>query len=73
MAAEDPNYKRLRSWRKRRGLTQKQLAELAGTNQTRLSRIENGSEEPTLHLAFAFERLTKRHVRANAWPAVQAA
>jgi len=42
--------RRIRSLRKARGLSQEQLAELAGTSPKYLSRIETGRENPTLDL-----------------------
>lgn len=39
---------RVRQVRTDRGLSQPQLAELAGTTETTLSRIENGRVSPTL-------------------------
>ncbi|WP_221351801.1 helix-turn-helix domain-containing protein [Streptomyces beigongshangae] len=38
----------VRSWRLRRGLSQACLAELAGTGQAAISRIESGRDLPTL-------------------------
>ncbi|MFJ8827300.1 helix-turn-helix transcriptional regulator [Streptomyces sp. NPDC102467] len=40
----------VRDWRRRRGLSQAQLAELIGTGQAAISRIENGRDVPTLPL-----------------------
>ncbi|MFF8884018.1 helix-turn-helix domain-containing protein [Streptomyces flaveolus] len=40
----------VRSWHHRRGTSQAQLAELAGTGQAAISRIESGRDLPTLAL-----------------------
>ncbi|MFF1708182.1 helix-turn-helix domain-containing protein [Streptomyces sp. NPDC058252] len=40
----------VRSWRRQRGLSQARLAELAGTGQAAISRIESGRDLPTLML-----------------------
>ncbi|WP_062651273.1 helix-turn-helix transcriptional regulator [Streptomyces maremycinicus] len=40
----------VRQWRTRRGLSQARLAELAGTGQAAISRIESGRDLPTLAL-----------------------
>ncbi|MER6677784.1 helix-turn-helix transcriptional regulator [Streptomyces sp. NPDC000983] len=40
----------VRSWRRRRGMSQARLAELAGTGQAAISRIESGRDLPTLAL-----------------------
>ena len=37
---------RLREWRRRRALQQKDLAEITGLARATISRIENGHEEP---------------------------
>ena len=39
---------RLRAWRTRRGLTQKQLAALAKVSHGYLARLERGRQDPTL-------------------------
>ena len=36
--------------RKERGLTQKQLSELTGISQSDISRIENGTKNPSLEM-----------------------
>lgn len=46
MAGESP----LRVWRKHRGLTLDKLAEIVGTTDASLSRIENGVQEPKVML-----------------------
>ncbi|MER7983859.1 helix-turn-helix transcriptional regulator [Streptomyces sp. NPDC095817] len=38
----------VKAWRVRRGVSQAQLAELAGTGQAAISRIESGRDLPTL-------------------------
>ena len=48
--------KELRSVRKAIGLTQGELAHLANTSQVHISRIETGTQEPTLNM---MERITK--------------
>ncbi|MFJ3672418.1 helix-turn-helix domain-containing protein [Streptomyces sp. NPDC090106] len=40
----------VRSWRSQRGISQPRLAELAGTGQAAISRIESGTDLPTLAL-----------------------
>ncbi|MER7577870.1 helix-turn-helix transcriptional regulator [Streptomyces sp. NPDC126514] len=40
----------VRSWRRQRGMSQARLAELAGTGQAAISRIESGRDLPTLAL-----------------------
>ncbi|MFF1594280.1 helix-turn-helix domain-containing protein [Streptomyces sp. NPDC058286] len=40
----------VRAWRRRRGLTQAELAAAAGTQQASVSRIEKGTDVPTLPL-----------------------
>ncbi|MFD6825254.1 helix-turn-helix domain-containing protein [Streptomyces sp. NPDC060085] len=40
----------VRHWRERRGMSQARLAELAGTGQAAISRIESGRGQPTLAL-----------------------
>ncbi|MFG2439633.1 helix-turn-helix domain-containing protein [Streptomyces sp. NPDC048508] len=40
----------VKAWRIRRGVSQAQLAELAGTGQAAISRIESGRDLPTLAL-----------------------
>ncbi|WP_338696941.1 helix-turn-helix transcriptional regulator [Streptomyces sp. Q6] len=40
----------VRRWRRERGLSQSRLAELIGTGQAAISRIENGKDVPTLPL-----------------------
>ena len=40
----------VRSWRRQRGMSQTRLAELAGTGQAAISRIESGRDLPTLAL-----------------------
>ncbi|WP_394433721.1 helix-turn-helix domain-containing protein [Streptomyces sp. SGAir0957] len=40
----------VRTWRRERGLSQAQLAELIGTGQAAISRIESGRDTPTLPL-----------------------
>ncbi|MFI8233821.1 helix-turn-helix domain-containing protein [Streptomyces sp. NPDC085900] len=40
----------VRSWRSQRGMSQARLAELAGTGQAAISRIESGKDLPTLAL-----------------------
>ncbi|MFH8395393.1 helix-turn-helix transcriptional regulator [Streptomyces sp. NPDC018036] len=40
----------MRLWRQRRGMSQARLAELAGTGQAAISRIESGRDLPTLAL-----------------------
>ncbi|WP_425824934.1 helix-turn-helix domain-containing protein [Streptomyces fractus] len=40
----------VREWRTRRGLTQDQLATTIGTGQAAISRIEKGTDVPTLPL-----------------------
>ncbi|MFJ2162830.1 helix-turn-helix domain-containing protein [Streptomyces sp. NPDC087856] len=40
----------VRSWRRQRGVSQTRLAELAGTGQASISRIESGRDLPTLAL-----------------------
>jgi HTH-type transcriptional regulator/antitoxin HipB len=42
----------IREERVRRGLTQQQLADLTGTGQKTISRIENGNEGATLETVF---------------------
>lgn len=46
----------LRSVRKAVGLTQEELAHLANTSQVHISRIETGTQKPTLEM---MERITK--------------
>lgn len=62
----------LREARERHGLGQRELAELAGTSQSQVSRIERGETSPTVQtlarlLAAAGERLelSARPVRGN--------
>ncbi|MFD5634777.1 helix-turn-helix transcriptional regulator [Streptomyces sp. NPDC127077] len=40
----------VRRWRRQRGMSQARLAELAGTGQAAISRIESGRDLPTLAL-----------------------
>ncbi|QNS06009.1 helix-turn-helix domain-containing protein [Streptomyces xanthii] len=40
----------VRRWRQERGLSQTELAQLIGTGQAAISRIENGRDVPTLPL-----------------------
>ncbi|MEU4090623.1 helix-turn-helix domain-containing protein [Streptomyces aureus] len=40
----------VRRWRRQRGMSQARLAELAGTGQAAISRIESGRDLPTLVL-----------------------
>ncbi|MFD7706577.1 helix-turn-helix domain-containing protein [Streptomyces sp. NPDC059785] len=40
----------VRFWRRQRGMSQAHLAELAGTGQAAISRIESGRDLPTLAL-----------------------
>ena len=40
----------VQSWRQQRGMSQTRLAELAGTGQAAISRIESGRDLPTLAL-----------------------
>ncbi|MFF3889239.1 helix-turn-helix domain-containing protein [Streptomyces sp. NPDC001914] len=40
----------MRFWRRQRGMSQARLAELAGTGQAAISRIESGRDLPTLTL-----------------------
>jgi transcriptional regulator with XRE-family HTH domain len=40
----------VRTWRVQRGLSQAHLAQLAGTGQAAISRIESGRDQPTLTL-----------------------
>ncbi|MFJ5274986.1 helix-turn-helix domain-containing protein [Streptomyces sp. NPDC088358] len=40
----------VRFWRQRRSMSQARLAELAGTGQAAISRIESGRDQPTLAL-----------------------
>ncbi|MFD6821442.1 helix-turn-helix domain-containing protein [Streptomyces sp. NPDC060085] len=40
----------VKAWRIRRGVSQARLAELAGTGQAAISRIESGRDLPTLAL-----------------------
>ncbi|MET7986505.1 helix-turn-helix transcriptional regulator [Streptomyces sp. NPDC005281] len=40
----------VRFWRQQRGMSQARLAELAGTGQAAISRIESGRDLPTLTL-----------------------
>ncbi|MET8288433.1 MULTISPECIES: helix-turn-helix domain-containing protein [Streptomyces] len=40
----------VRFWRQQRSMSQARLAELAGTGQAAISRIESGRDQPTLAL-----------------------
>ncbi|MGV9705768.1 helix-turn-helix domain-containing protein [Streptomyces sp. NPDC003483] len=40
----------VRFWRRQRSMSQARLAELAGTGQAAISRIESGRDQPTLAL-----------------------
>lgn len=40
----------VRSWRRQRGMSQRRLAELAGTGLAAISQIESGRDLPTLAL-----------------------
>lgn len=44
--------KEIQQVRKRKGLTQEQLADILGWDQPKLSRIERGTQEPTLSESF---------------------
>ncbi len=59
---------RLKSWRKKSGLSQEGLAELVGCSQQAISNIENGERAPWLALAFDLERVSDGQVPARMWP-----
>lgn len=48
--------KQIRSWRRSAGMTQRQLAQLAGTSSTRLSAYENARVAPTTEVLGRIER-----------------
>lgn len=54
----------LRKWRKRKGLTQKELAESCGTSHVRISMIERGDGLPSPKLAGKIELVTEGQVTA---------
>ncbi|MFE6335233.1 helix-turn-helix domain-containing protein [Streptomyces sp. NPDC002776] len=66
----------VRSWRRQRGMSQARLAELAGTGQAAISRIESGRDLPTLALleriAAALDcRLTVSFTASGEQPALE--
>lgn len=56
---------KLRLARVARGMTQSDLAEKLGINQTTASRIENGQQTPKLEVAVAIEKAFG--IRPSAW------
>lgn len=54
---------RLREWRRRRALTQRELAEKAGISKVTVSRIETGLEEP--HISTIRSLAAALNVRAD--------
>lgn len=55
---------RLRVWREKKDLSQKQAAELAGSSQAAWSRIEAGEVVPELELAIRIQRVARIPVEA---------
>jgi ribosome-binding protein aMBF1 (putative translation factor) len=51
--------------RKALGLSQAQLAELAGLRQETLSRLESGKHSPTVRTVEKIDRALKRHAKAK--------
>lgn len=48
----------LREWRKKVGLTQEQLGQRIGVDQSTIARIENGRVDPTLRVARVLHELS---------------
>jgi transcriptional regulator with XRE-family HTH domain len=50
---------RLREWRKAQGLTQREVADLVGEDQSTISRLEKGALTPTLACAIELSKLAR--------------
>lgn len=50
---------RLRRWRKARGLTQRELADRVGSDQSIICRLEKGETSPDLAVAIRLAKLAK--------------
>jgi transcriptional regulator with XRE-family HTH domain len=57
----------LRSWMKRKGVTQAQLSEMTGIQQPLISKYLRGVQRPQLDNALAIERATNGDVPVEAW------
>ena len=57
---------RVREYRKKRGLSQSELAALSGTTQNTISAIENGCYNPSLLTAYSVSRALKISIY-NLW------
>ena len=59
----------LKKWRTAAGLSQAELAEKVGTDQSVISRLETGARGavPELEIAYAIERVTGGAVPASSW------
>lgn len=55
----------LKTWRKRKGWSQVQLAEALGVHPMTISKWERGVVEPTPYLHLALERLEEREGKAT--------
>jgi transcriptional regulator with XRE-family HTH domain len=62
----------LRQWRKRRGLSQHQAAEILGIDLMTLSRYERGVVRPNLERALEFAVRTDGEVPVESWKAGEA-
>lgn len=49
MPETDPLIKQATAWRRRQELSQRQVAEMAGVRQARISTVESGRHSPSLH------------------------
>lgn len=58
----------LKKWRESNGLTQRQVAEGAGTHVQYISDIERGKRRPGMTVALAIRRFTRGAVRLDALP-----
>jgi len=61
--------KNLLEYRKAFGLTQRELADDVGVDQSVISRFERGQARPRLSVAVAIERATGGEVPASSWVA----
>ncbi len=68
MEQSDTPGNALRAWRaSRSGMSQLRFQQLSGIDRTRLSRIENGRQGPTLAEALTIARITSGAIAVESW------
>lgn len=58
---------KLKMWRKKKGLSQEELAKLLKSDQSNVSNLENGKIRPSLPTIEMISRITKGEVEYHDW------